>query len=167
MVEAHEAVVEHFGVKGMKWGVRKNRSTVDLVSDKTGARTTIKYDPTKAKVTQGPDGRPSIVGSKSEVRKIQKQIDRHPSDDAARAAMAARKAKRGGTHSLSNKELQDLVTRMNLEKQFNSLRPPSTGQKAAKFIGEIVVQVGKQQVTKLANDALSKEVAKMMAGAKK
>lgn len=88
------------------------------------------------------------------------------SEDARSAQDAHNKAKKNGLHSLSNKELQDLVTRMGLEKQFKAAQPPTAGSKAAKFIGDIVVQVGKQQVSKLANDAVSKEIAKMM-GAKK
>jgi hypothetical protein len=91
-LETVEDVLEHFGVKGMKWGVRKNRS-----------------------------------GSASE--------------DAQRADAARKKIKtEGGTKALSNKELQDLVTRMNLEQQYSTLtgkQKKSTlnkGQETAKSI---------------------------------
>lgn len=90
--ETADDVLEHFGVKGMKWGVRKNRS-----------------------------------GSASE--------------DAQRADAARKKIKtEGGTKALSNKELQDLVTRMNLEQQYSTLtgkQKKSTlnkGQETAKSI---------------------------------
>lgn len=112
-MENSEKFIMQFGVKGMRWGVRKRERSVS--PDHATART------------------------------LQKK---HPSE-------------------LSNQELQALVTRMNLEKQFNAAKPPSAGSKAGKFLAEILVNVGKQQVTKLANDALSKEVARMMAGAKK
>lgn len=118
-MEKSEEFISHFGVKGMKWGVRK--------AAKRAAS----------------------------------------SEDARNAQDAHDKSKKAGLHSLSNKELQDLVTRMNLEQQFNRLKPPSAGSKAAKFIGKMLADAGKQQVNKLANDLLAKEIAKMMAGAKK
>lgn len=86
------------------------------------------------------------------------------SEDHQRAATAKAKAKTGGgTKALTNQELQALVNRMNLEQQFKKLSPPSKRQKAGKFVAEIVVNVGKQQVTKIASDAASKQVASMLA----
>lgn len=81
--------LEHFGVKGMKWGVRRNRPDV----------------PT--------------------------------SDDAKRTSEIKVKVKAGGTKSLSNRELQDLITRMNLEKQFSTLNP-SKLQKGAQIASDIL-----------------------------
>ena len=46
----------------------------------------------------------------------------HPvSEDHANAAAASTKAKEGGVKALSNKELQDIITRKNLEKQHREL----------------------------------------------
>lgn len=46
----------------------------------------------------------------------------HPvSEDHANAAAASTKAKEGGVKALSNKELQDVITRKNLEKQHREL----------------------------------------------
>ncbi|HEY6020092.1 MAG TPA: hypothetical protein VIY48_09365, partial [Candidatus Paceibacterota bacterium] len=63
------------------------------------------------------------------------------SEDAQRADAARKKIKTGGgTKALSNKELQDLVTRMNLEQQYSTLtgkQKKSTlnkGQETAKSI---------------------------------
>ena len=70
--------LQHFGVKGMKWGVRRKSTT-----------------PPKGFFSQ----------------------------DAANAADARKKAREHGIISLTNKELQDLVTRMNLEQQFVRLQP--------------------------------------------
>jgi len=108
-------VLVHFGIKGMKWGVRR----------------------------------------KSQLP---------ASSDADSAAAAAGKIKKGGVKSLSNQELQALVTRMNLERQFASLAPPSKKKRAGKFIGEVLINVGKQEATKLASKALAKQVAKVLAG---
>jgi hypothetical protein len=50
------------------------------------------------------------------------ELGGHTSADAKRAAEAKAKiGSAGGTHALSNKELQDVVTRMNLERQYSNL----------------------------------------------
>lgn len=58
------------------------------------------------------------------------------STDAANAKKFSSKAKTSGTDSLSNKELQDVVTRMNLEQQYSKLNGQSVakGQSATKKI---------------------------------
>jgi hypothetical protein len=76
-----EDVLIHYGIKGMRWGVRRRHSD---------------SDPGSA--------------------------------DAEKAKQHAATVKTHGTKALSNKELQELVTRMNLEQQFNTL---STKEKKA------------------------------------
>lgn len=132
-------MLKHFGVKGMKWGVHRSQG------GSGGAPQKVTLD---------------VVGKKLVVKGGQGRL---PSDDFARAALAKRIVKKSGSRALSNKELQDLVTRMNLEQQFKKLSPPSKRQKAGKFVAEIVVNVGKQQVTKIASDVASKQVASMLA----
>ena len=46
-----------------------------------------------------------------------------PSADAAAAKSASEKAKKSGLDSLSNKEIQVMVSRMNLEQQVSKLNP--------------------------------------------
>jgi hypothetical protein len=116
--EFAEDYLEHFGVKGMKWGVRRASEPGFAVSD-----------------------------------------------DARKAARAAGVAKKQGTKVLSNEDLQRLVTRMNLEQQYNKLKPPTPSKKATKFVAEFLLGVGKQQAAKFANDQLGKVIAKKLAGA--
>lgn len=89
-----------------------------------------------------------------------------PSTDHASATAAKAKAKKGGTKTLSNKELQDLITRMNLEQQYSRLVPPSGKSRllkaGAKFAGDILIGVGKSQVTKLANDQATQLVGSFL-----
>jgi hypothetical protein len=110
--------LEHFGVKGMKWGVRRASEPGFAISD-----------------------------------------------DARKAARAAGVAKKQGTKVLSNDDLQRLVTRMNLEQQYNKLKPPTPTKKATKFVAELLLGVGKQQAAKFANDQAGKFIAKKLARA--
>lgn len=105
----------HYGIKGMRWGVRKDRKRTVPISD-----------------------------------------------DARQAEEAKRKAKAGGTKALSNRELQILVTRLNLEQQYSRLNPSRT-QKAARFVRELLVGVGKQQAIRVANDYAARQISDLLA----
>lgn len=89
------------------------------------------------------------------------------SDDARAAGDAFVKSKKVGLHSLSNQELQDLVTRMNLEQQLSKLAPPSKKDKATKLATELLANVGKQQASKVANDLAGKAIKKLIENAVK
>lgn len=71
-----EALLEHHGVKGMRWGVRRSRSEIDADSADVVVR-----------------------------KELQTKIANN----------------RGSTDSLSNVDLQKLVTRLNLEGQYSQL----------------------------------------------
>lgn len=128
-------VIAHHGVKGMKWGVHR--------SARIAAGETV--------VTQKrAGGKLKVAGGKG--------IVVHP--DAEKAAVSKQRAKKSGTHALSNKELQDLVTRMNLEQQFSRLSSKKKGGGQA-FVEEQLKQAGKQHVSKV----IAKQSAKLAAAA--
>lgn len=87
----------HYGVKGMKWGVR--RSDAELA-------------------------RAGGSGGSSESRPAPKP---KVSADVKAAMAAQRKIAEGGTQTLSNQELQSLLTRMNLERQYRNIASPPPG----------------------------------------
>ena len=77
-----------------------------------------------------------VKGQKWGVRRKRPSLP--ASEDAQRAGQIQTKVKAGGTKSLSNKELQDLITRMNLEQQFSRLNPSKLEkgtQIASKILG--------------------------------
>ena len=94
---SESSALAHYGVKGMRWGVRRSKSR------STGPEeVTLKTVPGKRVSAQG--GR------------------RHPaSEDARTAAIYKQKARKSTVDSLSNKELQALVNRMNLEQNYSRL----------------------------------------------
>lgn len=98
-----EDILAHHGVKGMHWGVRRERGSSP--SGPSPVATTIK-----------PGHRVKTSGGTGHT----------PSEDAVRAAVAKQKAKKSSADSLSNKELQDLVNRMNLNQQYSRLSQHET-----------------------------------------
>ena len=101
--ESVDDVLAHYGVKGMKWGVRKDRKS----SSGSGAIARRR--------------------AKRAANKAQKEADRSlpASEDATKAKVARRKARNASTDVLSNEELQHLVNRLNLEKRFADLTDPT------------------------------------------
>jgi hypothetical protein len=111
-------VLEHFGVKGMKWGIRKNKP---------------------AKIT---------------------------SADAQKARDAQDLIKKHGTQALDNKDLQHLVTRMNLERQYNNIvaQNPSKIKKGYKFAKDLLgVVKTAQDAYNMVNSPMSKAVGTAIA----
>lgn len=117
-------ILEHHGVKGMKWGVRKDGST--SVSTSSSSRFAKKSTDVIARQKPGKFVR--TTGGKKQTA----------SNDAVRVAAARQVAKKSTTDSLSNKQIQDAVTRMNLEQQFHSLVKKQNRQtRGQKFIQAI------------------------------
>jgi hypothetical protein len=113
----------HFGVKGMKWGIRKDKS-----------------------------------------------IGKITSSDAKKANDAQALVKRHGTQALDNKDLQHLVTRMNLERQYNTIISQNPGKvkkgygKAKEILG---VAKTMQDAYNVATGPLGTAISKGIATSKK
>ncbi len=106
----------HYGVKGMRWGHRKDSSPQPVA-----VKTTLKRSgKTKIKTTGG---------------------KRQPVTEEAVASRAAtQKIKKSGIDSLTNKELATLKTRLNLEKEVSKLakdRTTAKGRKALEALLEL------------------------------
>lgn len=110
----------HYGVKGMKWGVRR--------------------------------------AEKAE-KKAQKRYE-NSSEDSRAAQDATRKIKKGGSvDALSNKELQALVQRMNLEQQLSGLQEKTKTKSAGrKFAEDIVRELAKETVKNSIKNTVGSEV---------
>lgn len=143
----HEDVdefLEHYGIKGMRWGVRR--------SDEQLARAREGGDKVKVKKVKG-----------KKVVVIEGGKNQSPSDDAVRTAVSKTKAKKSTTDSLSNAELKQLVERMNLEQQYSNLtskQAETTKTKkfvkaGSKFASDVILQVAKQQASAVLNQKAS------------
>lgn len=100
-------VLEHHGVKGMKWGVRRD-SSISSMSVKTSK---LRLSSTDVTAKQKPGQFVRTSGGKRQTA----------SDEAISVAGTRQLAKKSTTDALTNKQLQDAVTRMNLEQQYHTL----------------------------------------------
>jgi hypothetical protein len=114
-----DEVLEHFGVKGMHWGVRKDRPGTT-----GGEAVTVRVRAGKRVVTTGGHGQ-------------------GPHEDAVKAAISKRTAKKSSTDALSTKELQDMVNRMNLEQQYSRLTAGPNRIKKGLSVVKTILSVGK------------------------
>lgn len=134
-----DAVLRHYGIKGMRWGVRRKEDPDGRVQ--------------KSDAIKGRDGGRISVSESGEYTTSR---GNPVSADAVVARARQTKAKNQGSDSLSTKELQELVNRMNLEKQYDGLNPATMnkGLELAMNLGKVVVPI--VGLAKLA-DAGSKE----------
>lgn len=133
-------VLKHHGVKGMRWGVR--RKNVGSPNEVTVSVNKSKLSKKRIK-TSGGSGHT-------------------PSSEAVASRVAAQKAKKSGVESLSNDEIQKAVQRMNLEASFKSAAVKQDRSPVKKFIAELLINSGKQQATRVANDQAAKAVDKAL-----
>lgn len=98
--------LSHYGIKGMKWGVRKE--------DLSG-----------------------IANLAAEAQKFQKDPTKTRAKNTAKTA--------GGLHNVSDKELKDLLNRMDMERRYKSLMEEDSRRRkqGAAAIGKILGEAGK------------------------
>jgi 2'-5' RNA ligase len=122
-----DAALKHYGVKGMRWGVRRNRSSSTSTS------------------TTSDSSSPDYV--------------------KARAALAKKPSE------LSNDEMRDLVSRLNLEKQYQTAlaastpaTPPSVASRGAHYVGGVLKEIGNIEVARVARAAAAVTVESALKG---
>jgi hypothetical protein len=134
--------LEHFGVRGMRWGVRK----------KSGSAKSGDGDK-KAENKKGDD----FEASKKPAAKKTEEPD----------APAAKKTsnKKTNVDDLSDAQLREAVNRLQMEKQYKDLTamPPGRMQAAKKFANEAIRQVAMTQVVKVGNSHAAKFTGGLMA----
>lgn len=111
LFEDNEYTLTHYGVKGMKWGVRNNADGTVSVNQ-TKVKKSLRKTDQPVTVTQRKAG--TYVKAKGGQRQT-------ASIDAIKTQAARQKAKRSTTDSLSNKQLKDTIERMRLEQEFAKL----------------------------------------------
>lgn len=140
-------ILAHHGVKGMKWGVRKD-SSVHSTSTTTSK---LRRPATDVTARQRPGQFVRTSGGKRQTA----------AEDAVRVAASRQLAKKSTTDVLSNKQLQDAVTRMNLEQQYSQLAKRSDRRtRGQRFIQTLLGTTRKEH-----ENSATAETAKQVAAA--
>lgn len=151
-------IIEHHGVKGQKWGVRRKRSQSTSTAPSTPAKKPehasvqpATHKPQETKPASSATTHATVHADPHKVLKDRitelKLIDEHN-----RLA-----------YNVQNAELKRVVDQMNLQKQYNELtkKPPSIGKK---FVNNLVEgaskEVGKVLITALIKSPLEAKLSK-------
>jgi hypothetical protein len=154
--ESFDDMLAHFGVRGMRWGVRKKSS-----SDGE------KQAENKKKKSDGEDKPKKSEGKKDDGPDASKTPA--PKKPAEPEAPHAKKTtnKKQNPEDLSDAHLREAINRLQMEKQYRELTAAPPGKLAAgkKFAAEAIRQVAMQQAVKIGSSHAAKLTGGLMAGA--
>lgn len=174
MFDSFDDFLAHYGVPGMKWGIRndKRSSSVTITSPSTGEKASVKV-PKGASVN--PVTRQVTGTNKRAVKAAQAEVDKATLLLKRKEGMSgdfrqAYEARQKHPSELSNQELQALVTRLDLEGRYGQALarqvslvpkpPPSKVQQGAKFAKEIVKDIAREETKRVAKGAVRQVVNK-------
>lgn len=152
----------HWGVKGMKWGVRRYQNKDGSLTDagqKRYARDAKEKEYDKYDTTTSSYYKESKKNGRSD---LQADADRYVKEDLSRtkrltdeAAQLARNTKSANDtfirnkskksmdlSKMSDKELRDQINRAFLEKQYNDMFAPATVSKGRETVGKVLESAG-------------------------
>lgn len=133
--------IEHHGVKGMRWGVRKSRG-----GSSGGSSAPAKSAPKK---TASGDAVPAGKHKSGRITKV--EVKKTTTSAPA--------------HKLSDEELGKIIKRIDMERKYATLTavPPSKKDAAIKFVADLALDVVKTEGKKIALDQAGKATAKLLA----
>lgn len=133
--EAGRSFIEHYGVRGMRWGVRRTPAQLGKGGKKSDEHEVVAPKPKPGEVT-------------TKITRFDRKGNPHPSK----------------LSNLSDTQLKKLNERMTMEQNYARLtaKPPGFMGAAKKFATDIAVNVAKTQLTALANEQASKQIKNLM-----
>lgn len=168
----YDDYLAHYGIKGMKWGVRRKPGpdgTVGTGSGKTKTNKSKMSDATKvqqAKKKARKKGVGSLSNEELKTVKTRRELEKNAnlegsrkrkrtSEDASRAKRLEKNIKRKGVGNLDNNELQSVITRMELQNRYDSLKKQNSKVESGKsFMKDILVDAAKNVTTEFVEDAM-------------
>lgn len=161
--------VEHYGIPGMKWGVRRSQSTLDRIAGRAGATTKnvkanvsnrrqARREERDAVRTIKREGRVSAAKAKAEGEvKIEKaKADKKVSEIATGSDQKTSTS--APAKNLTDKELKARVDRLNLEKQYKTLTTKPKNKTTKDRVQDFAIKQGTKFVTQAADAMIQKSI---------
>lgn len=138
----------HYGIKGMKWGVRRTPEQLGHVK-------------ASAKKTAGAVGKAAGDAVKKAASKIgEANTARKQKKAAKKMAEEEQKKRRKPLSDMSDTELRNAVERLRLEQQYNQLKPRKVSI-GKKFVDDVIIptatNVTRDYLNKLVKDAMAEK----------
>ena len=164
IIKHDDSELKHWGILGMKWGVRRyqnadgsltaagrkrygvNNKNIS-VNKNHGAKDGESLSNNKGAKSGEASPEPTISKSIKTMSddELQKTINRLTRENTLKRLMA----------ESDDQALRNYVNHMELKKKYNELRPATFGEKAKKWIGEILSNAGKQVATDFVKESMS------------
>lgn len=163
-----EDYLEHYGIKGMRWGVRRSRSAKAKEGREKGEkpkrRTSEEVARDKVKKAKRK--------AKTEVKIAKVQAKKERQINEANSQKTPINSKRPVPASqLTNQQLQDVITRNNLEKQYNAIaeasKPKSASEMITSYATKKLTKAGDQAVDRVIKNLVNTSVDSIIEGDKK
>lgn len=138
-----EFYLAHHGIKGQRWGIRRFQNEDGSLTNKGKAR--YLSNDTLSKVKEVSDAAAQTVNAGKQAVKTAEQLSKHRTSN-----------KQVDLSKMSNKELQDAITRMNLERQYQQLSQKDVG-KGRQYLEDVLSVTG--SVVAITGSALSIAIA--------
>ena len=155
MTQDIDDVLEHYGVKGMRWGVRRSQAELDRAAGRRiskGKPVTMTNRNKKIKKKKK-GSEPTVV----DVREAEL------STDFEEAARINRKIQQEGIQSLSNDELRNLNKRLELEKKYKDITKPKPPEQKKKSEGQKQAEkLAMDMALKVTRDVTSKAIEELL-----
>lgn len=152
-----EDFLEHHGIRGMKWGIRRGRNAGGSTSTTTAHK---------------PTGDPALVPTRKTIKthglfSSKPRTPQEIHDDAATFKTLTAKAHAKGLSSLSNVELKKLNERFDMEKKYSKLEAEMKTKKdspARKLVKKVLANSIDTAVSSLASHVVDAHVTKFKSG---
>ena len=136
-VSSPDEELMHYGVKGMKWGVRRSQRQLDRAAGRKPSKSTTKR-----------------------VNKISQKLEKK------KAALEKKERKKNPTKGMSDTELRETLNRMQMERQYTQLTKTekSNGRKAAETIFVATATTSAASLVKSGYKKAGEKVFNMLSG---